>query len=238
MDDEDSKIRRNLVAACMLILLAGWLRAPLDVLSEQLLKLKPVGPDFAWRVWIAAGAALVYFALRFRFSSENLDALHPLEVEYFTVEKRIVASYLARRMAKFVRVGAARPLDTGALSMFVEAQRRGIEQTQGGNGNAKLQRITVAQTGRAARQGGQAGERASLKFVEADLTIWFSSNGGLATNVVTLGFELPAWVVARIKLNTLAWMLMYSKASTQILLPWILSACAFLLVVYKVYRTW
>ncbi|RZL66416.1 MAG: hypothetical protein EOP81_00140 [Variovorax sp.] len=73
MDDEDGKIRRNLVAASAIVLLLAWLDLPLDQLAERLLgtnkNTTPISLE-AERVWIAAIALLAYLALRFRFSTE------------------------------------------------------------------------------------------------------------------------------------------------------------------------
>lgn len=70
MDDEDSKVRRNLVVASALVLLLVWLKLPLADVAERLLGTKSSATlqiDAA-RVWSAVVVVLVYFALRFGFS--------------------------------------------------------------------------------------------------------------------------------------------------------------------------
>jgi hypothetical protein len=70
MDDEDSKIRRNLVTASAVVLLLVWLKLPLADVAERLLGAKASGTlqVDAIRIWSAVVAVLIYFALRFVFS--------------------------------------------------------------------------------------------------------------------------------------------------------------------------
>lgn len=236
-EDEDTKIRRNLVVVSMLILLAVWLRAPLEGLAEALFKVKPVAENFAWRVWLAAGAMLLYFGLRFRFSDENLKSLDPLQAEYYQVEQKIIRRWLARKLDRFVRSGSAGSLDTGGLATVVEAQRREIVENQRATGEAKLSRIRVEAASRSSTTYPPVGSY-ELKYVEADLSLSFVSNQGLAGTGTRLGFDLPQFSRLQIRCSTLLWLLLYSKSSTQVLVPWLLAVLALGAVSYKVIRTW
>jgi len=237
MEDEDSKIRRNLVVASMVILLAVWLRAPVEGLAESLFKVRPVDPKFASRVWLAASAVLIYFGLRFRFSDENLKAIAPLSTEYVAVEEVVLRRWLAMQMRKYVRSREGGVLNVDGLGMLVEAQRKGIIQTQGGQIEPVLASIRVPGANRSSTSYPPSGP-ASLKFIEADLSLSFKWDLGRSGTSVRLGFDVPLISRLWIRGNALGWMLIYSKGSTQILLPWLLAGLALLASAYKVIRTW
>ena len=240
MDDEDSKIRRNLVVTSAVILLAVWLRAPLDGMAEALFKVKPDPQTFRWRVWLAALLVLVYFGLRFRFSKQNLDAIKPLRTEYLRVERTVLRLWLSRKMKQFVRTGSAGLLKVDGLATLVEAQRRGIEQAQAqgeSQGEFKLAHIRVAAAKRASSKYPPL-PAPDLTYAEADLKFSFSSKNGLAGSQATVGLGLHQLSILRIRFNAFCWVILYSKGSTDVVLPWLLAAVALLAALYKVVRTW
>ncbi|QNK66074.1 hypothetical protein [Variovorax sp. PAMC26660] len=237
IEDEDSKGRRNLVVASMVILLAVWLRAPVEGLAESLFKVKPVDPKFAFRVWLAAGAVLIYFGLRFRFSDENLKAIGPLNAEYLEVEQRVLRLWLAKKMKNYVRTQRAGSLNVNGFGMIVEAQRRGIVQSQGGQIEPVLAGIRVAKVVRSSTSYPANGP-VSLNFIQADLMLSFKWDLGQSGTGVPIGFDVPLGARLRIQCNALGWLLLYSKGSMQVLLPWSLAGLALLASVYKTVRTW
>lgn len=72
-DDEDSKTRRNLLAASTIILLLSWLDLPVSAVADRLFGTSVKDPAFKvdeWRIWTAAFVMLLYFAWRFRHSPQ------------------------------------------------------------------------------------------------------------------------------------------------------------------------
>lgn len=74
MDDEDSKIRRNLVTASAIVIVTAWLDVSVPDILERVFSLKaPAVPALeiaAWKVWSAILAVLLYFVWRYRWSDE------------------------------------------------------------------------------------------------------------------------------------------------------------------------
>lgn len=86
MDDANDKIRRNLLAISVLVIVLWWI----DVKELELLKraLGDVGKDVAlWKVRLGALILLIYFLLRYRFS-ENFTK--------FYIEKRKDLGHLTK----------------------------------------------------------------------------------------------------------------------------------------------
>jgi len=239
MEDEDSKIRRNLVAASMLILLAVWLRAPLEGLSEQIFKFKPAGPGFAWRVWVAAGAALVYFALRYRFSQDNSDAINQLLSEVREVEKRVMRRWVASQLAQWVRKGSCSSLEPSGLSEIAKARIKALDKEQGGDSGAVLSRMPVQDVARMHAPKAVPVGKIPLGFIKVTAYMVFETKQGRQfPDIPDLGFELSRFAKLRIRCSTIGWVLIYSRGSTAVLLPWVLAILAMAAVIYKIIRTW
>lgn len=119
MEDEDSKIRRNFLAVSALIVLAWWLQAPLDRISEKLLGVSSVGPNFEWRAWAAATAVLVYFGLRFRFSKEHSAASNDMLSEATKVKRALLLRWLNWEVMGFVKWHWTPPVFGSSFSAVV-----------------------------------------------------------------------------------------------------------------------
>lgn len=236
MDDEDSKVRRNLVVASMVILLAVWLRAPLEGMAEALFRVKPTGADFVWRVWAASGVALIYFALRYRFSPDHIQALEPLQVEYAKIEQQVLKQWLLRVLRRFVRTGNAGPLPTAEMLSMVEAHRGAAARKDEPYTDVTLTRIDVNEVARTADRY-PAYDAIPLKLVGAKLTLIFQIGEEQRAADVSVGIDLSATSIFRIRLNAFGWVLFYSRGSTHVLFPWALASLAFVAVLYKVLRT-
>lgn len=101
MDDEDSKVRRNLIVVSVLMILVWWLQAPLDKVSEKFFGVSPNGPAFEWRVWLAAALALAYFCLRFRFCQDHTNAVTVMRNERRDLERRLLRRWIEAALWAF-----------------------------------------------------------------------------------------------------------------------------------------
>lgn len=104
VDDEDSKVRRNLVALSAAVLLSAWLDFPLISLVARLVGDKPDGTVFSpapWKVWMALLALWSYCMLRYFFSEEfekRRAAISTLQAVRYTWWFRRHMRSLARRI--------------------------------------------------------------------------------------------------------------------------------------------
>lgn len=71
LEDEDNKVRRNLLAVSTGILLIVWLELPVSDLAERVFGVKGFQVSEP-RIWFSAVVLLCYFALRFRLSDNYL----------------------------------------------------------------------------------------------------------------------------------------------------------------------
>lgn len=106
MDDDDNKVRRNLVVASALVLGAAWLQVPLADAAEKLLGIKPDGQTLsASRLLVAVIAVLLYLGLRYRFSREARHLRRAIRRERGLIHQRRAHKMLQRLAARFSRTG-------------------------------------------------------------------------------------------------------------------------------------
>jgi len=109
MDDENDKIRRNLVVASAIIIGTAWLNLSIPDLLERFFSVKsePSVNLAAWKVWLATLAVLSYLAWRYRWSDEFTKgwADHQLGTEERFA--KLVESEYYRDVAKWAVAGAA-----------------------------------------------------------------------------------------------------------------------------------
>lgn len=235
MEDEDAKVRRNFIAISVVIVLAWWLRVPLDRAGEKLLGMGLLGPDIEWRVWAAAGAALAYFALRFRFSDEHAQAIKVIANERSGVLQRLLGRWLRWETAAFVRWGITPPIFGDGFAALVRARPTRPDQ----------ERLPIT----AIRVGGvilvkmvngrmQPLAKGSIEGM-ANLTIERVHGNGSDTSVLTgVGFELGRLHRAIANFLACIWLLLYSKSGTWLVLPWIAGAMAAVVCGVKLNRSW
>lgn len=84
LDDDDKKIRRNLVVYSSLLLVLTWLDLPLGLLLEETLpKGLPKPQDY--KLWALGFAVLAYLGIRFAFSSEGKQYEEACERDYSSI---------------------------------------------------------------------------------------------------------------------------------------------------------
>lgn len=237
VEDEESKARRNVMAVSTLIVLAWWLQAPLDKISEKLLGMPSVGPAFEWRAWFAAVAALAYFGLRFRFSAEHSKAVDELKTEFRSTLLRLLRRWLQWEMTWFARWGWTPPVLGDGFATVVQPYRTMADGTP-----LRIVDIYVTEV----RLGVQS---SSGEYVEPTdgavlgnvlLHVRRTTAGGHSDEfrVAGVGFELNPLQRRLLKGWTAAAMFLYSKASTAVFVPWALSCAAAVICLIRLVRAW
>ena len=118
MEDDDLKVRRNLVLMSALVLVFAWLGIPFSVVIGKLIAPTSVYPD-EHKVWLIGLVSLAYLGLRYSFSNEGVKASRDLqdEVKRMLVSKAIA---MAQRQAKYlVRTGKEPSVFAGKLTEYV-----------------------------------------------------------------------------------------------------------------------
>lgn len=109
------------MAVSTIIVLAWWLQAPLDKVSEKLLGMPSVGIGIEWRAWFAALIAVLYFALRFRFSERQQDAVKELHAESSRLRDRLLIRWLRWEVTAWDRWRLSGPVIGQALDATVKS---------------------------------------------------------------------------------------------------------------------
>jgi hypothetical protein len=236
MEDEDSKIRRNFLAVSALIVLAWWLQAPLDRISEKLLGVSSVGPNFEWRAWAAATAVLVYFGLRFRFSKEHSAASNDMLSEATKVKRALLLRWLNWEVMGFVKWHWTPPVFGSSFSAVVGESGPHVQLPRSPIVRIKVSELQLGrQTGTGVMIMPEAGELFGSVRLEID------RRQDKATEIRTvdgIGIDLSAGQRAILNAWTYCWLALYSNASTGLMVPWIFGAMALIVCCYKQAVSW
>ncbi|MNY02543.1 hypothetical protein D3C86_1351160 [compost metagenome] len=232
IEDEDSKIRRNLIVVSVVIVLLWWLKVPLGEAAGKLLNVtldKKVTESRLWRVGLIG---LLYFAMRFKFSQEHIDDFTKMKEEFLNYRDGVLLWVLRQNVAW--TQGAK------ALGTFHEriASRHGYTRKEVA-ANLKVHAIKVhnamfgfvnASKERVRPEGGQV--RAELEWA---VTSAKGTNRWLEPD---LNFYPPKRFLAAIWLISAAKLTIYSRTCTSFLVPWGLAAVAAFVAGYQVISTW
>lgn len=239
MDDEDSKVRRNLIVVSVLMILVWWLGAPLDKVSEKFFGVAPSGPAFEWRVWFAAMVALSYFALRFRFCDNHQEALDVLLKESDQIEGRVLKRWISLEIWLYMRFGIVPRFMGEPFKKLIESAVKVTDYAQY-QAPGQAEKVSAIQV-----RSAHLGLWTSGRFIpsrgkyQARLMVRTRRTDGVEReNDETINFlfgrlrRVILWAIAR------AWLLGYSRTGPGLLVPWALAAGAGLVGIYKLAVSW
>lgn len=109
-DDEDSKIRRNLIVFCTLIIVTNWLRLPISDLVQILINTKnATGIRLSdVRVWVLLLVIHLYLGLRYKWSSDREKGLSSTREQAWTNYWRLMSKLYFKEMPQSTK-GAVYP---------------------------------------------------------------------------------------------------------------------------------
>jgi hypothetical protein len=232
MDDDDSRIRRNLVVAGGLVILAAWLDIPLDQLLEKIAGLVPDKTPGApgidpLRVWFAVLAVLTYLALRYRFALEGRRLARAYRRERGLLVQRYVRGCVNGALLRYSRDGKDSPIFYGELHTFANKATKSLEAKLEGEQLARPT-VTASFIQIEAPYRGNAG----LNFIWQRDTTQAATSSGAAS-----GFEVAGFRRWRIACLATVVGLSYSRASTQHILPVAFGLTAIGLSLFKIAST-
>lgn len=237
MDDEDSKIRRNLVVASTLVVLAWWLRLPLDKLSEKMFGVSSA-PGLEWRVWLAAIVVLLYLLHRFRFAGEAAGAFVQWRNSRSNLRQELIQRHFEKRMATYTKNGlpfheVGEPLKQRVNEILSElAARQGVEP-----GHLIVDKFILKpiQHGSLTKAGLNVKPSKRVGSMHCDLAVR-SATSLLPPKAFVLNYELSkqrySWIQCKLFLRTGT----YSPAATALVLPYVLAVVALALAAWKLFR--
>ena len=121
IEDEDTKIRRNLVVVSAVIVVSAWLEIPFSSLLSKFLDSEAAPPE-VYKFWTVGFAMMIYFGLRYTFSKEGGDYKSSIEKELLYFRDQKAHLLLQRQTRKFTRTGKDPQAFSEKLSELVERQ--------------------------------------------------------------------------------------------------------------------
>lgn len=116
LEDEDTKIRRNLVMVSSAILVSAWLHIPLLGVWDKLFQVSK--PD-DWKVWVVEFALLIYLGLRYRFSDEGSHYVTTAASELDTIRRHRATDFAQSEANRLTKTGVESPIFKGELSTLI-----------------------------------------------------------------------------------------------------------------------
>jgi hypothetical protein len=130
MDDDDTKIRRNLVVFSAAVLLLAWLEIPFSSLLGNLVGSGQAHPD-DWRLWSAGLGVLVYLGSRYSFSAEGSRYAGALRGQYDLLLQRTVFWLIRWQATTHIRRGIVPSAYAGEFVEYIQKEIRRNGSPQG-----------------------------------------------------------------------------------------------------------
>lgn len=229
-ESDDSKIRRNLVVFSGVIILLTWLRVPVGELAGGLFKLEKgtqISQISQFRLWIACLVILLYLSLRYRFTKEwtkigNAYRAEVLEKKQQLIDKRAIKSVDHFRKTKHRDGGFKGQLFTSYSSAVDEKKQKYADLI--GEPEILIHRL----------RGDPVinGERVSMIFR------WDAKRvRGIPDDGFQLSYKFDwldqKWIAFYANAHTLA----YSSSAVQYIIPILLTAVAFVVLLIRLIQS-
>ena len=113
IEDDDKKIRRNLVIASSTVLIFAWLDVPFSAVLQKLIPSTTANAD-PWKFWVIAFFVFTYLGTRYKFS--------PAGKEYLTSASTSIRTLRHDKGVKFLQLAADRFTQTGVEPRYFKDQ--------------------------------------------------------------------------------------------------------------------
>jgi hypothetical protein len=185
IDDEDPKVRRNLITFSSAIVLFAWLELPMKAVTEKLVSASWTAEPM--RVWLAIAGALIYLAVRFHFIGGGKEAFRALGDWFQTNLHWQIDAFMRRVEHASVGRGVVRHPLADALDMDM---RTLVEQ---GQIVSSAVRVISAKP-----QGYQSGKTWQFVGIAEVNLAWFDTSARataapLSSKEFAVGYSLPWW---------------------------------------------
>ena len=220
-EDEDAKLRRNLLVVSTIVILIEWLGISAKQLAVKFSVDMQPGGDVDLRLWIAVSIALFYFALRFRFSEEHDKALEILRKDLEHTRAQQLLTWAKLSVAIFDRTGFG-------VFLLGEEFRTSVEEL------ARMEKEDGVAGGRLTLVEAQYGHRDEIGGFEAS-----NSSGTIRVAFIRRddGLVLPfrgrtidfrwGWLSEKLSyISAFVWVSIYSRSSTTLVVPAALASSA------------
>jgi len=236
VDDDDSKVRRNVVVASALVCLVTWLKLPVAALASRFLTQAGTAATpgtglpalDSQRIWLAVLIALVYLGMRYRFSADGKSGWQALAVDWANALESLSRAMLKRAAWRHTRFGWESRLFKDSLRDITRRWNTEAQEHQGEPKVTDVMRprlVIQAFTFDREKYGGRASIAPSWDFDDAPSR---KHTGGLYE------VEFTGWRKQWLRLVAGLRLVLYSSASIQHLAPFALLLVAIGISAWKV----
>jgi hypothetical protein len=224
-EDEESKIRRNVVAVGAAILLFAWLNVSPGSVAKRIFgdtdnfELSPA------RFWSAVMALLFYLALRFQYCDEFESHIKAFKNALFTAQQGVRTRFLASVLARFALTGEDSPIFANTLKGVLNAiaSERYGQRNVGWKEGWGIRNVNVVPSG------WRGGEIHWNFFQSSD----DGSDAFLGRECV-LGYVLTWPQETKIRLRGYVRVLVFSRSSVNVLWPCAICLAAAFVVAWNI----
>lgn len=143
MEDEDEKIRRNLVALSALILIAAWLEIPFSAVVAKFVDGGHIAPE-AYKLWVVGFALLIYMGLRYSFSPEGARYESAIQDDLRRMQLDMALNMAQRQVDAFVKSGAEPAILVGNLKQISREHAARMQRVNKAGDEEGLSRIRIS----------------------------------------------------------------------------------------------
>lgn len=231
VDDEDWKVRRNLVMACSVVCLLSWLEIPEGAISERLFGY--IGFRISEHKTLWAGAVLLfYLILRFRFSDEAIKSHDSLKQEQKLRAERVIKIYVRLQLSMFTQFGYQSRIFIPRIGGYTAERRARVLEAPP---DASMLRPIVHDAAISVDSSLATGSLHPVMSFEHKGERYLSKPGKVLNFIVTGGFRYLVWVIS--------WTLtaIYSVQALALIYPIILWTIAMIVIANRLsnfYQWW
>jgi hypothetical protein len=226
-EGDDSKIRRNLVVFSTLVVSVAWLELPVAQIASGFFKLDKPLQVSPLKLWITCFLVLLYLTLRYRYTKEF---------------QKFASNYNHNVQQHMNKLANKRTIQ--ALALFLKTKR----DDGGFQGElAKFYRTRVAKNHE--RFGGKLGEPSvffspdvhgsNMSGGKVSVSLYWKRDEGLQpiTELEALPFVFQHWDYKFLRFRCHAKTMVNSHPSGQYIIPLLLAATAFTVVIWNLYHS-
>lgn len=229
MDDDDLKIRKNLVLVSAVVILTMWLEIPFSAFAAKL-----IGPEYATpsehKIWIVGLAILCYFAARYRFTDDGVMLKSSVGKEAQSMRKSLAHQMGQHAADYYTKTGKKTQVFGSQLDQFTISNDRekGSSTTYHNEGRATLTLYPIND------------DREYYKMVFSVHCSWSSVTGSnkSSTGNAALQFDLMGLNRQYLLFRPLIHASVYSRATVLFAAPVVLALIATFVICGKILQAY
>jgi hypothetical protein len=232
IEDDDSKIRRNLLVFSVLVILAQWFDIQLSGLTSHVIKLETRLDPL--KLCAAALAALTYLALRYKDAQllESKKYLDIVDADLAVITPKVGLHYAQALLHLYTRTGFEASIFLGHLKTFVKQRAANVG---GEHVRAGLESIrpTIYLHSYHVDEAAKARAVAAGNSWDATTTLWWrqaTTSGGVPLAIEAKGIHRCfIWVYSRV------WWFFFCEAAVRARIPVLFGLAAVVILCAKVW---